>query len=91
MDKFPEAFSRFEEDVDVDQINSFSELRMAFSQWAGYKWLDTNRQLHALSNEARRLGLLAPAPSYRAVYVMVRGRWEERWRDVVTWRWVKQA
>jgi hypothetical protein len=90
MDRFPEAFRRFEIDVDVDDIDSFGELRMAFSEWAGERWLDTGRQLHALSNEARRLGLLGRAPTYRVGYITIRGRRQEVFRDAVTGRFVKR-
>jgi hypothetical protein len=34
MDRFPEAFRRFEEVVDVDRIQSFRQLRLAFAYWA---------------------------------------------------------
>jgi len=37
LDRFPEAFERFAEVVDVDAINSFGELRLAFSLLAGEK------------------------------------------------------
>jgi len=61
LDRLPEAFERFKQVVNINEINSFGELRIAFSFWAGEKWLDTSKQLHALSIEARRLGLL-PRP-----------------------------
>lgn len=57
MDKFPEAFDRFEEVVDVDKIDSFRELKAAFSSWAGSKWLNTSKQNSALRVEARRIGI----------------------------------
>jgi hypothetical protein len=89
-EKFQEAFERFEDVVDVDSIDSFGELRSAFSEWAGYKWKDTGLQLHALSDEARRLGLLPRPVSYRIFYVNVRGKPQERWRDNRTGRFIKR-
>lgn len=57
MDKFPEAFSRFEKKVSVRQIKTFSQLTLAFSGWAGGKWAGTSRQKEALAIEANRLGI----------------------------------
>ena len=37
MDRFPEAFRRFEEDVNTEEIHSFQQLRLAFGSWAGRK------------------------------------------------------
>jgi hypothetical protein len=39
MDRFPEAFERFEKDVDISNIKSYSELAYAFSYWAGKRWV----------------------------------------------------
>ena len=56
MDKFPEAFDRYEERVDIDDLQSASELISSFSYWQGYN--PTSKQLDALKNESikRRLG-----------------------------------
>ncbi len=62
MDKFPEAFKRFEKVVDVSKIKSFQQLLTAFSLWAGRKWKDSPLQREALKVEAVRLGLLPPVP-----------------------------
>ena len=62
MDKFPQAFRRFEKVVDVGKIKSFQQLLTAFSLWAGRKWKDTPKQRLALEVEAVRLGLLPPVP-----------------------------
>jgi hypothetical protein len=51
------AFERFEEDVDIREIRSFRELRLAFSFWAGKKWKETPRQIKALRVEAKRVGI----------------------------------
>jgi len=52
MDRFPEAFKRFEEVVDVSKIKSFQQLLMAFKLWAGRKWKDSPLQIEALKEEA---------------------------------------
>jgi len=52
MDKFPEAFQRFEQVVDVSKIRSFKELLAAFKLWAGRKWVDSPLQIEALKFEA---------------------------------------
>jgi len=52
LDRFPEAFQRFEEVVDVSKIKSFKELLAAFKLWAGRKWVDSPLQLAALKEEA---------------------------------------
>lgn len=57
MDKFPEAFRRFEKRVRVDKIHSFLQLKMAFSYWAGRNWRDTRLQNEALTIEAEKRGI----------------------------------
>ncbi|MEM2320211.1 MAG: hypothetical protein QXQ63_05665 [Candidatus Bathyarchaeia archaeon] len=57
MDKFPEAFRRFEQVVDVSKITSFQQLLTAFSHWAGRKWVGSQKQIQALKVEAERLGI----------------------------------
>ncbi|MGB9676649.1 MAG: hypothetical protein ACPL0C_05630 [Candidatus Bathyarchaeales archaeon] len=52
MDRFPEAFRRFEEVVKVEKIKSFQELLTSFSLWAGRKWKNTPKQVEALKVEA---------------------------------------
>jgi len=56
MDKFPEAFRRFEKVVDVDSFESYRELRYAFTQWASKRWRNTYSQNRALTREGRKLG-----------------------------------
>lgn len=50
-DKFPEAFERFERAVDTRCIENLSQLVSAFASLAGYKWLDSSSQRHALARE----------------------------------------
>jgi hypothetical protein len=85
------AFERFEEVVDTRSIRSFEQLRLAFSYWAGERWIESSRQLHALSIEARRLGLLPFVPTFRVTYVMVRGHLQERLRDIRTGRFIRRT
>jgi len=56
MDKFPEAFRRFEKVVDVDSFESYRELRYAFTHWASKRWRNTYSQNRALAEEGWRLG-----------------------------------
>jgi hypothetical protein len=60
MDRFPEAFERFESDVDVDRFRSCHELTLAFCWWAGERWRGRLRQWEALNIEAENLGFEAP-------------------------------
>ena len=59
MDRFPEAFRRFESDVDVGRFESYHQLTLAFQSWAGQRWKGTTRQYDALDREARNLGFEA--------------------------------
>ena len=56
MDKFPEAFKRFERVVDVDSFDSYKNMSYAFGHWAGKRWRDTYLQNRALATEGIRLG-----------------------------------
>jgi hypothetical protein len=109
MDRFPEAFRRFERDVDVDRIVSFRQLKLTFESWASQKWLNTYRQNEALKVEARRYGIpiraearpVAPrergfvhvpervAPSWRHETVTVKGKSQERYRDLRSGRFIE--
>jgi hypothetical protein len=100
MDKFPEAFSRFEDVVDVDRIKSFRQLRLAFSEWAGEKWVATSLQLKALSIEARKHGIpvlieergvfTVPSMLWRHETVMVKGKGQARYRDLKSDRFIRK-
>jgi hypothetical protein len=84
LDKFPEAFRRFEEVVDVDRIESYRQLKLTYAQWAGRKWLDTYRQNEALKVEARRLGI--PVVVEGRPWVASRGVTYVPERVAVSWR-----
>jgi hypothetical protein len=63
MDKFPEAFRRFEQKVDTDNIETWKQLQLVFGSWAGGKWKPTCKQTDALYIQAKRLGI--PTHGYR--------------------------
>jgi hypothetical protein len=56
MDRFPEAFRRFESDVEVGRFETYHQLTLAFRWWAGERWRGTSRQWEALNKEAENLG-----------------------------------
>ena len=101
-DRFPEAFRRFEDDVDVRDFESFRQLEIAFGYWAGRRWRPTYKQKCALAREARRLGIseqfrgrnyrFSSSPNlwYRYETVSVKGRMQQRFRDVRTGRFIKK-
>ena len=65
VDRFPEAFRRFESKVDVRSFDSYRELAYAFSHWAGKRWVDSYLQNRALKREGERLGFEdAKIPDY---------------------------
>ena len=80
MDKFPEAFSRFEKKVNVRQIKTFSQLTLAFSGWAGSKWAGTSRQKEALAVEAHRLGIETKGTEKSNEYKRIERQFNERQR-----------
>lgn len=57
MDKFPEAFRRFEQQVNIKNIKEFNQIEMMFGGWAGKKWLPTQKQSLALAREADKRGI----------------------------------
>jgi len=80
MDKFPEGFSRFERDVSTRQIETFEQLKLSFSGWAGLKWKDTYRQNDALAVQAQKLRI--PTEDY---YRREQRKWNERqqWEEAI--------
>lgn len=103
-DRFPEAFRRFERDVDIDSFRSYRELAFAFSLWAGRGWVDSHNQNFALAIEAMKRGFYdAMLPKYfekpsarqirqtwRHETVTVRGKPQVRYRDLKTGRFIKK-
>jgi hypothetical protein len=99
LDKFPEAFRRFEQVVNVKNIRSFSQLLLAFSLFAGKNWKGSRSQILALAVEARKRGIpvlvrqRAPsitAVSWRHEIVMVRGKRRGRFRDLKSGRFIRK-
>jgi hypothetical protein len=101
MDKFPEAFERFEKRVDVSRMKSFEQLTLAFSHWAGKQWLGSNEQVNALKVEALKRGMPVPREVYHPYSipeprtwkyetVAVRGKLQYRYRDITTGRFIKK-
>jgi len=103
MDRFPEAFRRFEEVVDVRRIQSFRQLRLAFAYWAGWRWHDTYMQNRALAIEARKLNIPVfverrpvafsygrTVVTWRHEVVTVKGKSQVRHRDLKTGRFIKK-
>ena len=60
MDKFPEAFRRFENDVDISRFESYHQITTAFRWWGGQRWKGTAKQWQALNKEAENLGFNVP-------------------------------
>jgi hypothetical protein len=112
LDKFPEAFERFESEVDVGRFESYHRLTLAFRWWAGEKWKGTARQWEALNAEAERLGFdvrylireelreargsgyyvsggRQRAVTWRQKVVTVKGKSQNRYRDLKTGRFTK--
>jgi len=103
MDRFPEAFKRFEQVVDVSKIKSFQQLLSAFRLWAGRKWVGSPLQVEALKEEAfkREIPQIPVSPEeyeaerrtvdqlYRRVYYC-RRRYEHhkrRFEELTRQRW----
>ena len=58
MDRFPEAFHRFEKVVDLRNFRSGRQLKYAFTHWAGKRWIDSYLQNKALEIEAEKRGII---------------------------------
>lgn len=104
MDRFPDAFERFERDVDINNFESYRQLAIAFSYWAGRRWRDSYLQNLALKREAERIGIKGEIPFYykrriqyqiskatwRHETVIVKGKSQDRYRDLRTGRFIKK-
>ena len=84
MDKFPEAFKRFKEDVNVNRIKTFKQLTLAFSSWSPKKWRGTFRQMDALTVQAKRLRI--PLEGYKSRQQQVRAVFSQTAQQRVTQR-----
>lgn len=58
MDRFPEAFRRFEDKVDIEDTESAQEFISTFAHWAGHRYIGSSNQINALRKESekRKLG-----------------------------------
>jgi hypothetical protein len=98
LDKFPEAFRRFESTVDIGKFETYYQLSLGFRWWAGQKWRGTPNQWRAFNREAENLGFEAPrfvrdvreALSWKQVRITVRGKSQSRYRDVKTGRFIRK-
>ena len=57
MDNFPQAFDRFEQDVDTRNIKSFQQLFLSYRVWGGKYAPMTKKQTTALKHEASKRGI----------------------------------
>ena len=99
MDRFPEAFERFEKRVDVSRIRGFDHLLVSFSHWAGKQWIGSNEQVNALKVEADKRGIPAYGErrvqfeivrTWRFECITVKSRPQTRYRDLRTGRFIKK-
>jgi hypothetical protein len=105
LDSFPEAFERFESDVDIGQFESYHQLTLAFRHWAGERWVGSSSQWDALNAEAENVGFESPdfireelegnrrysrRYSWRRDTVNFRGKARSVYRDIKTGRFIKK-
>ena len=103
VDRFPEAFARFEQVVDIDRLKSYRQLAYAFSHWAGRRWIDSYAQNFALRREAEKRGFrdiripmffrrpqVSAKRTWRRETVTVRGKPQVRHRDLRTGRFIEK-
>jgi hypothetical protein len=83
MDKFPEAFNRFEEDVETDNLESAQELISEFAFWAGKRWINSRAQLEAIKREAKKLGFDITLPTW----VKKKDYWRFPHKAIITQNW----
>jgi hypothetical protein len=93
LDKFPEAFERFERVRNVDEIRSFRQLEMEIAEYMGEKWRGTSRQLSALAVEAQKRGIpltIEKTGTWKHEIVIIRRRGFNRFRDLRTGRFIRK-
>lgn len=101
MDRFPEAFERFEKVVDLRSFHSARELTYAFRHWAGRRWINSHLQNKALKIELEKRGFTEYLPrytrprfytkqTYKREIVRVKGKPQVRYRDAKTGRFIKK-
>ena len=97
MDRFPEAFERFERVVDTSRIKSFQQLKLSFESWAGHNWRGTKKQMEGLRQEALEMKLSGTpkepyvgGKTWKYERVRVRGKLQPGYRDLQTMRFIKK-
>jgi hypothetical protein len=105
MDKFPEAFRRFEQQVSLRNVESFRQLALLMGSWGGPKWVPTQRQIDALAIEARKRGITVQDerernvhhstpwtshPTWKHETITIKGKSQQRYRDIKTGRFIKK-
>lgn len=58
MDKFPEAFARFEQKTKTKDYNDYEHLRRQFIDWGKNNWKGTPKQRKALDRELEKKQLV---------------------------------
>jgi hypothetical protein len=106
MDKFPEAFKRFEKKVSLRNVETFRQLALLMASWSGPKWMYSRRQMEALAVEARKRGIptddvwvkerrVTRSPwisqtTWKNEAITIRGKSQQRYRDIKTGRFIKK-
>jgi len=103
MDRFPEAFHRFEKVVDLRSFRSARELKYAFTHWANRRWIDSYKQNLAFRIEAEKKGFeetklprytkrpqFYSRQTWKRETMTVRGNYQVRYRDLKTGRFIKK-
>lgn len=67
MDRFPEAFNRWEETHDLDDYDTLDDLLFSFRRWGKNKFIPTYRQRLAMEREAMRRGFREREPEIEYV------------------------
>lgn len=80
VDKFPEAFKRFERQIDISNVKTLFELRQKFKEWALDKWIGSTRQQEALRIEAEKRGIETKEKIRRDI-ILRRGKFIQIYRD----------
>ena len=85
MDRFPEAFNRFEERVNLKKLESASELISSFAYWASFRYVGTQKQLNAIriESEKRKLGFDWDIP----IWIKKKDYWKYHQKSVIEQKW----
>jgi len=84
LDKFPEAYKRYEDAIDTSEMKTFQELLYSFRGWGKQRFPPTTKQIDALKIEAKKhLDLI------NKEFVSVRGSRQVRYRNLKSGRFAK--